>query len=144
MGKAREVAAASVAAFNEHDLEWLRSLYAADAVLEAPGDVRLEGGDAAADYTKRWQQAFRDSYMRIVTEIVDGDRAALRFVIEGVHEDALIGSLGDLPATHRRIALEGVMLIRVAQGSIVEHSLWFDRAQIASQLGLAPELVASA
>jgi predicted ester cyclase len=144
MGKAREVAAASVAAFNNHDMEWLRSLYAVDAVLEAPGDVRLEGGDAAIEYTKRWQQAFRDSYLRIVTEIVDGDRAALRFVIEGTHEDALIGSLGDLPPTHRRIALDGVMLIRVSGGFIVEHTLWFDRGQIASQLEVAPELVASA
>jgi predicted ester cyclase len=144
MGKAREVTAASVAAFNDRDLEWLRSLYGADIVLEAPGGVRLEGADAAVDYTRRWQQAFRDSYMRVMTEIVDRDRAALRFVIEGTHEDTLIGSLGDVPATHRRIAVDGAMLVHVADHTIVELSLWFDRTQIATQLGVAPELVASA
>lgn len=30
MAKARQVAAESVAAFNAHDMEWLRSLYARD------------------------------------------------------------------------------------------------------------------
>ena len=144
MGKAREITAASVAAFNDHDLEWLRSLYAADMVLDAPGGVRLEGADAAVDYTRRWQQAFRDSYMRVMTEIVDGDRAAVRFVIEGIHEDTLLGSLGDVPATHRRIAVDGAMLVRVADRTIVELSLWFDRTQVANQLGVAPELVVSA
>jgi predicted ester cyclase len=142
--RAHEVTAASVAAFNNHDLEWLRSLYRADIVLEAPGGVRLEGADAAVDYTRRWQQAFRDSYMRVTTEIVDGDRAALRFVIEGTHEDTLIGSLGDVPATHRRIAVDGVTLVRIVDHAIGELSLWFDRTQIANQLGIAPELVVSA
>ena len=143
MPKTQHVAAASVAAFNEHDLEWLLSLYAGGVVLEAPGGVRLEGADAALDYTRRWQQAFSDSYLSVLSEIVDGDRAALRFVLEGVHEDTLTWSLGDVPPTHRRIAVDGVMVIRVVDGAIVEHTLWFDRAQIASQLGV-PELVSSA
>jgi predicted ester cyclase len=143
MAKTQHVAAASVAAFNEHDLEWLRSLYAGNVVLEAPGGVRLEGVDAALDYTRRWQQAFSDSSMSVLSEIIDGDRAALRFVIEGAHEDTLTWSSDDIPATHRRMALDGVMIIRVVDGAIVQHSLWFDPAQIASQLGV-PELVASA
>jgi predicted ester cyclase len=99
--------------------------------------------DAALDYTRRWQQAFSDSSMSVLSEIIDGDRAALRFVIEGAHEDTLTWSSDDIPATHRRMALDGVMIIRVVDGAIVQHSLWFDRAQIASQLGV-PELVASA
>lgn len=52
------VAAESVAAFNAHDMERLRSLYARDVVREGPGDVRLEGADAALQYTERWQRAF--------------------------------------------------------------------------------------
>lgn len=143
MAKTERVAAASVAAFNEHDLEWLRSLYADNVVFEAPGGILLDGAEAALDYTRRWQQAFSDSYMSILSEIVDSDRAALRFVIEGTHEETLTWLSSDIPPTHRRIALDGVIIIRVVDGAIVEHSLWFDRAHIASQL-VVPELVASA
>jgi steroid delta-isomerase-like uncharacterized protein len=144
MAKARQLAAESVAAFNGHDIERLRSLYADDVVLEGPGEIRLEGADAAAEYTTRWQRAFPDSQMSVVTEIVDDDRAALRFVLEGTHEDTLVGSLGELPATDRRVALDGMMLMRVGEGGIVEHTISFDRAQLVRQLGLAPELAASA
>lgn len=139
MARVHQVAAESVAAFNTHDIERLRALYAADVVLEAPGDVRFEGVDAALDYTRRWQRAFPDSQMSVVTEFVDGDRAALRFVLEGTHEDTLAGSLGELAATNRRVALDGVMLVRVAAEGILEHTVFFDRAQLLGQLGLAPE-----
>lgn len=43
MGRARETGAKAVEAFNSHDRERLRKVYAADAVFEAPGDVRLQG-----------------------------------------------------------------------------------------------------
>ena len=54
----RQVTAEGVAAVNAHDEARIRAVYADGAVLEAPGPVRIEGGDAATEYVMVWLRAF--------------------------------------------------------------------------------------
>jgi tellurite resistance protein TerC len=144
MAKARDVAAAAVEAFNAHDETWIRSIYADDVVFEAPGDVRLEGRDAAVRYVTAWLRAFPDAEIRVDVEVADGDWVAQRFMFEGTHEDTLVGPAGEIPATNRRLAVRGFELLRVRNGEIVEDYLSFDQAEVLTQLGLIPELLAAA
>jgi steroid delta-isomerase-like uncharacterized protein len=144
MTKARQVAAASVEAFNAHDEDRIRSLYARNVVLEAPGDVRLEGADAAVEYVMGWLHAFPDARIAVKTEVATGDWVAHRFLAEGTHEDTLVGPAGEIPATGRRIRIPGVELVRVEGGKVAEDYLYFDQAQVLTQLGLLPELAGRA
>jgi steroid delta-isomerase-like uncharacterized protein len=143
MPKARQVLAASVEAFNAHDPERFRSLYADNVVFEAPGDVRLEGADATVEYARSWLRAFPDAQITVETEVANGDWVAHRFIFEGTHEETLVGPSGEIPATNRRISVRGVEFARVEDGKIGEDYLCFDQAQVLTQLGLMPELVAS-
>ncbi len=143
MAKPHQVVAASVEAFNAHDEERIRSLYADNVVFEAPGEIRLNGADAAVGYVTRWLRAFPDAQIRVVNEVADRDWVAYRLVFEGTHQEALLGPEGVIPPTYRRFSGEGTEFLRIQDGQIVEEYLCFDQVRLLKQLGVMPELVAA-
>jgi steroid delta-isomerase-like uncharacterized protein len=143
MPKGRQVAAEAVEAFNAHDERWLRALYDDAVVLEVPGEGRLEGADAAIDYTRRWLRAFPDAGAFVDQEIAEGDWIAHRLVVEGTHQDAFVGRTDEIPATHRPLRLDAVALTRIRDGKIKHQQLFFDQSELLVQLGLVGELAIS-
>lgn len=139
MADTRAIAAGFVEAFNAHDEERIRALNADDGVIEAPGDVHVEGREAATAYAMGWLNAFSDARIVVHTEIVDGDWVAQRFTFEGTHDGVLASPAGEIPPTHRRLAGRGVQILRVEGDAIVETQLYFDQVQLMTQLGLMPE-----
>ena len=144
MADAREIAKQFVEAFNAHDEERIRALNAEDAVVEAPGDVRLEGRDAVTGYAMAWLNAFSDASTTVHTEIVEGDWIAQRFTFEGTHDGVLASPAGEIPPTHRRLTGRGVQVLRVRGDAVVETQLYFDQVQLMTQLGLMPETAQTA
>ncbi|TML64438.1 MAG: ester cyclase [Actinobacteria bacterium] len=139
MADARQVGADFVAAFNDHDESRIRELNAENGVLEAPGDVRVEGGEAATQYAMAWLNAFPDARLTVKNELASGDWVAQEFTFEGTHEGTLSGPAGEIPATHRRLNGRGVQVFRVENDAVVDTRLYFDQVQIMTQLGLMPE-----
>jgi len=139
MADTKSVADAAISTFNDHDEAAIRALYADDAVFEAPGDVRAEGGDASAEYVLAWQRAFPDAKLVLHRETIAGDTAVHEFTFEGTHTGTLASPMGDIPATNRSLVGRGCEVIQVADGKIVSFRLYFDQVQIMSQLGLMPE-----
>ena len=139
MADAREVGAAFVAAFNAHDEEKLRGLNAENAVLEAPGDVRVEGKEPTTQYAMAWLRAFPDATITVSNELASGDWVAQEFTFEGTHEDTLSSPGGEIPATHRHLKGRGVQVFRIEGDTVADTRLYFDQVQIMTQLGLMPE-----
>jgi predicted ester cyclase len=139
MADARTIAAEFVDAFNAHDEERIRELNAPHGTIEAPGELRVEGRDAATAYAMGWLDAFPDARMTVHTELVDGDWVAQRFTFAGTHDAPLVSPMGVIPPTHRRLEGRGVQLVRVADDAVVETHLYFDQVQVMTQLGLMPE-----
>jgi predicted ester cyclase len=139
MADAREIGARFVKAFNAHDEEEMRALNGENAVMEAPGDVRVEGRDAVTDYAMAWLKAFPDARITVHNEIVDGDWVAQRFTFEGTHEGVLASPMGEIAATHRKLTGRGVQMFRVQGDTVTETQLYFDQVQVMTQLGLMPE-----
>jgi predicted ester cyclase len=139
MADTREIAAEYVEAFNAHDEERIRTLNAENGVMEAPGDVRVEGKDAVTAYGMSWLNAFSDARITIHTEIVEGDWVAQRFTFEGTHDGTLSSPAGEIPPTNRQLVGRGVQVLRVEGGAVVETQLYFDQVQLMMQLGLMPE-----
>src|SRR2546428_11722002 len=54
----QEIGARFVEAFNAHDESRIRELNAENTRFEAPGDVKIEGGEAATQYAMAWLRAF--------------------------------------------------------------------------------------
>ena len=139
MADARQVGADFVAAFNDHDESRIRELNAENTVFEAPGDVHIEGREAATQYAMAWLNAFPDARLTIKNELASGDWVAQEFTFEGTHEGTLSGPAGEIPATHRRLNGRGVQVFRVDGDEVVDTRLYFDQVQVLTQLGLMPE-----
>ena len=139
MADTEAISIAATEAFNAHDEERMRALYAENAVFEAPGDVRLEGPEAITAYAMSWLNAFPDAKLVLHNRVVAGEWAVDEFTFEGTHEDTLSGPGGDVPATHRSLSGRGIEIVRVQDGKIVEDHLYFDQVQVLTQLGLMPE-----
>jgi predicted ester cyclase len=139
MADAQSVGAEFVEAFNAHDENRIRELNAEDAVLEAPGDVRVEGRDAAAQYAMAWLGAFPDARVTVHNELEAGDWVVQEFTFEGTHTDTLSTPAGEIAATHRRLRGRGVQILRIEAGTVADTRLYFDQVQVLTQLGLMPE-----
>ena len=139
MADVREVGAKFVEAFNAHDEARIRQLNAENGVIEAPGDVRLEGREATTEYAMAWLRAFPDARITVHNELVDGEWVTQEFTFEGTHEDTLSSPNGDIPATHKRLQGRAVQIFKVEGDSVTETHLYFDQVQIMRQLGLMPE-----
>jgi predicted ester cyclase len=77
--------------------------------------------------------AFPDLRITIEDQIVAGDKVTTRWTAEGTHR----GALGPVPATERRIRIDGMILDRLAAGQIVERWEQWDQMAMLQQLGLA-------
>ena len=139
MADAQQVGADFVAAFNDHDESRIRELNAENSVVEAPGDVHVEGREATTQYAMAWLNAFPDARLNVKNELVSGDWVVQEFTFEGTHEGTLSSPAGEIPATHRRLNGRGVQIFRVEDDAVVDTRLYFDQVQIMTQLGLMPE-----
>jgi predicted ester cyclase len=123
MADARQVGADFVAAFNDHDESRIRELNAENTIFEGPGDVHLEGREAATQYAMAWLNAFPDARLTIKNELVSGDWVVQEFTFEGTHEGTLAGPGGEIPATHRRLNGRGVQVFRVEGDAVADTRL---------------------
>jgi predicted ester cyclase len=139
MASAQEIGQRFVDAFNAHDEPKIRELNGENAVVDAPGDVHVEGRDAATEYAMTWLRAFPDGRITIKSEVASGEWIAQEFTFEGTHEDTLSSPAGDIPPTHKRLNGRGVQILRVAGDTVVDTRLYFDQVQVLTQLGLMPE-----
>lgn len=140
---AREVGAKFIEAFNAHDEARIRELNGENSIIEAPGDVHLEGRDAATEYGMAWLRAFPDARLTVTHELTDGDWVIQEFTFEGTHGGTLSSPAGDIPATNKRLNGRGVQLFKVEGDVVTDTRLYFDQVEVMTQLGLMPEPAAA-
>jgi steroid delta-isomerase-like uncharacterized protein len=144
MADARQVADAGTEAFNAHDENRIRELYAPNVILEAPGGVKATGPEAATGYAMGWLNAFPDARITVHNQVASGDWVAEEFTFTGTHKETLSGPGGDIPATGRQITGRGTQVIRVENDKVAEFRLYYDQVDVLTQLGLMPEPAATA
>jgi predicted ester cyclase len=72
--------------------------------------------------------------MKIEDSIAEGDKVTVRITVEGTHKG---GNLG-VPPTGRRIRIEGIVVIRIANGQLVEGWNSWDQLGLLRQIGVLP------
>ena len=112
---------------------------AADEVFAADCVIHITAGKqptlSVADFKemlRAFLAAFPDLHFSIEDQLIAGDKVALRWVATGTHT----APLGAIPATGKRILLNGLILQHVANGRIVERWEQWDHTSLLSQLGL--------
>jgi steroid delta-isomerase-like uncharacterized protein len=121
-------------AYNKNDLDALDEILAADlhAHTSLPGfPAGLEGAKAVHRLSLI---GMPDVHTQIDELIAEGDKVVARCTVTGTHSGDFFG----IPATGRQIKINGVYIVRIADGKIVEHWGMNDEAGLLRQMGVLP------
>lgn len=121
-------------AVNRGDVSAADASFAPDVVIHITGLAEPVRGVAEwKALMAGFLAAFPDARFTMEDSVVAGDRVAHRWHMRGTHT----GPLGAVPPTQRPIAIDGLILDRVADGKAVERWEQYDHPRLLQQLGLA-------
>jgi predicted ester cyclase len=127
----RALATAAFAGFNQSESRGaFFDAYDPDVALHGyPG--ALEGLDGLRAFHEAMWEAFPDARLTVEDLVVEGDRAALRYRLQGTHRGPYLG----VAPTGLEFDVEGLTLLRLAHGRVVEE--WHSPTELAilRQLG---------
>jgi len=111
-------------------------LFAADGIGYGLGDtdVTLRGPAEFKPFVGNLRGALPDIHMTIEDLIAEGDKVTIRISVEGTHKG---GQLGVAPSG-RRIRIAGLVVVRIANGQIVEGWNSWDQLGLLRQIGALP------
>lgn len=128
----------------DYERVWIEGLNRGDAsvaddVFASEGVIHINGSPEPNLSVEGFKQmisgllsAFPDLRITIEDQIVGGDKVATRWSAEGTNN----GAFGPVPATGRRVRINGLVLDRVAAGKVVERWEQWDQMSMMQQLGL--------
>ncbi len=112
--------------------------YAEDVTLHGYAEG-LEGLDGVRRFHEELWLAFPDLELRLADVVIEDDRAALRYELRGTHRRTYLG----VPSGGRPIAVQGMLLLRLADGRIVEEWHAATELSILRQLGAMGAITAA-
>ena len=125
-------------ALNQHDLTIWASQLAGDFVAEYPG-ARGIGQEQAAMFNQAFLVAFPDLAFTVHHLVANSDTVMIHWTGAGTHTGPLATATGQMvPPSGRKGALTGVFVTQVRDGKIVKEQTYWDQAELAVIIGLAP------
>ena len=134
MGQTRETAARFYELFAEDDIDGAAELFDPDCTHVLPG------GEQSMDQWKAFNAAFRsaltDAHMDVTHVVETDDAVAVEASFKGTFEAPLALPDGEISPTGKPIDVRFADFFRVSDGKIVEHRVYWDQAELLTQLGV--------
>jgi predicted ester cyclase len=125
----------AVGKLNAGDVEgYVSALYRPDSRFHGFPAAFTPDRDGITMFFKALVAAVPDTRIAAEDLFVDGDRAAVRFVLTGTH----VGELFGAPGTGRPLEVEGITVLRFVDGLVAERWNRLDDVSLLTQLGLLP------
>ena len=120
--------------WNTGNPEAAKQLYTEHAERTDPNGAKpVHGVHQIAEYIARVRSAFPDFTLHIRETVADGERSAVHWTVTGTQKGEFLG----IPATGKRVEVNGLSLNRLRDGKIVSEHVYFDRMALLEQLGAA-------
>lgn len=116
----------------KENYEALKDFCHPDFVFYPQVDTPFYGVEGLVESEKKNFAAVQNFKMPLKAMLAEGDQVAAYFVIEGTHTGS---NLFGVPATGKNIRTSLMMLLRIADGKIIEKRAHFDRYDVLQQLG---------
>jgi steroid delta-isomerase-like uncharacterized protein len=109
------------------------SNFTKDVVMHAsPSDI--VGIDSARAYYTNYLTGFSNITFTIKDVFGQGEKLVKHWNFSGIHTGVFFG----IPATGKKVNIDGVTLVRMANGKIAEERDFFDNLDLMTQLGQLP------
>jgi steroid delta-isomerase-like uncharacterized protein len=122
--------------WNQGREETIDELLAPNGVGYGLGDTEatIQGPAGFKPFVRNLRGALPDVHMSIEDSIAEGNKVTVRITVEGTHKG---GQLGVAP-TGRRVRFEGLVVVRIENGQIVEGWNSWDQLGLLRQIGALP------
>ena len=117
--------------FNKGNLSVLEEIVHPDYHYESPTET-MEGIADLKAFAQAFRSAFPDLQISIDEQIAEGEKVSTRISMTGTHRGDFLG----LPATDRKVQLQGVVLSRLEDGLIKNEWELLDQLTLLQQLGI--------
>jgi len=104
--------------------------------LHFPGKPEALKFDEAIKLNQEYRDAFPDVKITIEKQIAEGDFVLTRLTYSGTNK----GSLQGIPASGKKIKVNGMALQQIVNGKVVEEWDEFDTLGMMMQIGAIPEM----
>ena len=122
--------------WNQGREDTIDELFAANGIGYGLGDtdVPTRGPSEFKVFARNLRGALPDIHMKIEDLMAEGDKVTVRITVEGTHKGSQLG----VAPTGRRIRIEGIVVVRIANGQIVEGWNSWDQLGLLRQIGALP------
>ncbi|HEY7567133.1 MAG TPA: ester cyclase [Gemmatimonadaceae bacterium] len=132
-----DAAKASVIAYNEKNWDRVKETVTPTVVYNEVGTHRrIAGSNEVIDAWKGWATALPDSKATFDREVASGDTVTLELTWRGTHTGPLQTPNGAIAPTGRKIEVQAVQVIDLADGKATSIRHYFDMATLLEQLGV--------
>jgi steroid delta-isomerase-like uncharacterized protein len=106
-----------------------------DIVMHHPANPEpLSGREAVQGLLNAFRAGFPDFQMAVEDAFGSGDKVAVRWHMQGTHSAELFG----IPPSNKAVSVNGISILRVAGGKIVEDWVVEDNMGLMQQIGVVP------
>jgi steroid delta-isomerase-like uncharacterized protein len=122
--------------WNKKSVSAIDEMLSPDVVLHGLSNdgSPLKGPAGFKAFHAAFCSAFPDIHVDVPDMVEQGDRLAVRFVASGTHTGQGLG----IDASGHRMQVDGMAIVRVQNGRIVEGWNLFDRLKLLNQIGVLP------
>ncbi|HVM96322.1 MAG TPA: ester cyclase [Candidatus Acidoferrales bacterium] len=121
--------------WNCGSVDKIEELYSPDFAADyRPYAPLRRGHDAIRDMVQRAWATFPDYHEELLDMVAEGDKVAVRLRITGTQK----GQWGPIPPTGTKLDFEEMLILRIADGKVVEQRGLVDNLNALRQLGLVP------
>src|SRR3954451_1027495 len=136
-GDVRSLIERDIELWNAKDREgWLAGIDLHRLAARKPGGVRLTGRDAADALWDMYNEAFPDNQLEIISIHADARGGVHEGRAVGTHTGVLRAPGGEIQPTGKRAQLDFCGVYEFEEGKITSFHLYFDQAEMLSQLGI--------
>jgi steroid delta-isomerase-like uncharacterized protein len=110
-------------------------IVADDIVMHHPSSPDpIHGREAVQGMLSAFRAGFPDLQMTVEEAFGSGDKATVRWRMQGTHTAELFG----IPPSNKSVSVNGISIVRVAGGKIVEDWVAEDTMGLMQQIGVVP------
>ena len=136
-GDTRSLIERDIELWNAKDREgWMAGIDLHRIEARAPGGLRLTGREAAETIWATYNDAFPDNQLEIIAIHADDRGGVHEGRATGTHTGTLRGPAGEIAPTGRRAQVDFTGVYEFEEGKITSFHLYFDQAEMLSQLGI--------
>ena len=136
-GDTRSLIERDIELWNAKDREgWMAGIDLHRIEARAPGGLRLTGREAAETIWATYNDAFPDNQLEIIAIHADDRGGVHEGRATGTHTGTLRGPAGEIAPTGRTAQVDFCGVYEFEEGKITSFHLYFDQAEMLSQLGI--------